>query len=142
MSLNNLPQPTTIPDYPALVRFLVEPFLLSPIGLKLDCETSQAGGRIWLRLALEEEDKERIAGRWGKTIQAIRVVLEMAATQAGQSLYLEIYDEPREDDRPDYSSENYGERRDRPSPRASFSGETPRPPVSKLDPPIRRSPAV
>lgn len=142
MSLNNLPQPTTSPDYAALVRFLVEPFLVSPEGLKLDCETSQGGSRIWLRLALEEEDKGRLFGRWGKNIQAIRVVLEMAATQAGQSLHLEIYGEPKVDDRSDrsdYAAEGYSERRDLPSPRPARSVDTPPPSASRASPPIRRS---
>lgn len=139
MSLNNLPQPTTSPDYLALVRFLVEPFLLSDEGLKLDCEVSQGGSRVWLRLALAEEDKGRLFGRWGKSIQAMRVVLEMAATQAGQSLNLEIYDEPKGGDRPERSSDNHGERREPSFPRPTRSLDTPRPSVSKASPPIRRS---
>lgn len=144
MSLNNLPQPTTSPDYSALVRFLVEPFLLSSEGLKLDCEISQAGSRVWLRLALAEEDKGRLFGRWGKNIQAVRTVLGMVATQAGQSVNLEIYDEPKGGDRPDRSSESYsernhGERRETSFPRPSRSLDTPRPVVSKASPPIRRS---
>ncbi len=147
MSLNNLPQPTTSLDYLALVRFLVEPFLLSREGLKLDCEISQGGNRAWLRLALAEEDKGRLFGRWGKNIQAVRVVLEMAATQAGQSVHLEIYDEPKGGDRPERSSERYsersfdnqGEKRDQSFPRPSRSLDTPRPSVSKASPPIRRS---
>ena len=143
MFLNNLPQPTTNPDYLALVRFLVEPFLLSCEGLKLDCEISQGGSKVWLRLALAEEDQGRLFGRWGKSIQAVRVVLGMAATQAGQSVHLEIYDEPRGGDRPDRSSErsfdNQGERLDQSFPRPSRSLDTPRPSVSKASPPIRRS---
>lgn len=139
MSLNNLPQPTTSPDYSALVRFLVEPFLLSSEGLKLDCEVSQAGSRIWLRLALAEEDKGRLFGRWGKNIQAVRAVLGMAAAHAGQSVHLEIYDEPKGDNRSDHSSESYGERRETAFPRPSRSTDTPRPVVSKASPPIRRS---
>ncbi len=144
MSLNNLPQPTTSPDYSALVRFLVEPFLLSREGLKLDCEISQAGSRVWLRLALAEEDKGRLFGRWGKNIQAVRTVLKMAATHAGQSVNLEIYDEPKGGDRSERSSEghgerSYGERREQSFPRPSRSLDTPRPSISKASPPIRRS---
>lgn len=144
MSLNNLPQPTTSPDYSALVRFLVEPFLLSREGLKLDCEISQAGSRVWLRLALAEEDKGRLFGRWGKNIQAVRTVLKMAATQAGQSVNLEIYDEPKVSDRSERTSEshgerNHGERREPSFPRPARSLDTPRPSISKASPPIRRS---
>lgn len=144
MSLNNLPQPITSPNYADLVRFLVEPFLLCREGLKLDCEISQAGSRVWLRLALAEEDKGRLFGRWGKNIQSVRAVLRMVATQAGQSVNLEIYDEPKGGDRSDRSSEGYGERghgerRETSFPRPSRPIDTPRPVISKANPPIRRN---
>lgn len=134
MSLNNLPQPTASPDYIALVHFLVEPFLVSPEGLKLDYETAQGGSRVWLRLALDEEDKGRLFGRWGKNIQSIRTLLQMAAAQSGQSLCLEVYGEPKEEQR---SEKRYSESRERLPSRPSKSGDTPRP--TRTTPPIRRS---
>jgi predicted RNA-binding protein YlqC (UPF0109 family) len=145
MSLNNLPQPTTSPDYAALVRFLVEPFLLSPEGLRLDCETSQAGSRIWVRLALEEEDKGRLFGRGGKNIQAIRTLLQVVATQAGQSFHLEIYDEPKLEDTSTRFGDRYpdrsdrSDRPDRPTIKPTRLGDTSPTPVSRANPPIRRS---
>jgi len=154
MSLNNLPQPTTSPNYAALVRFLVEPFLLSPERLKLDCEISQAGSRIWLRLALEEEDKGRLFGRGGKNIQAIRTLLQVVATQAGQSFNLEIYDEPKLEDTSSRFGDRYPERLgrpersdrsdppDRPTIKPTRLGDTSPTPVSRANPPIRRSRSI
>ncbi|WP_071593353.1 KH domain-containing protein [Kamptonema formosum] len=78
-------------DYAGLVRFLVEPFLDSPDSLKVDCEMSPSRPKVWLRVALEGEDKGRVFGRGGRNIQAIRTVLEASARTLGQSVYLDIY---------------------------------------------------
>lgn len=88
------PQPAsraTPPDYAALVRFLVQPFLESPNSLKVDCEVIPSNPKVWIRLAFEGEDKGRVFGRGGRNIQAIRTVIEAAAKAAGQSVYLDIY---------------------------------------------------
>ncbi|NJL81828.1 MAG: KH domain-containing protein [Chloroflexaceae bacterium] len=79
------------PDYLQLVRFLIEPFLESHQSLRLDCEPLKNQQRIWLRLAFESDDKGRVYGRGGRNIQAIRIVLQAAATLAGQSIYLDVY---------------------------------------------------
>jgi uncharacterized protein len=79
------------PDYAALVRFLVEPFLELPDSLRVDCEVSPARGKVLVRLAFESADKGRVFGRGGRNIQAIRAVLEAAAQMAGYSAYLEVF---------------------------------------------------
>ncbi|WP_044209199.1 KH domain-containing protein [Coleofasciculus chthonoplastes] len=97
MSLNNKPvsEPgqKTSPDYGSLVRFLVEPFLESSTSLSLDCERAHANSRVWIRLAFDGEDKGRVFGRGGRNIQAIRTVIQGVAKIAGESVYLDIYDE-------------------------------------------------
>jgi predicted RNA-binding protein YlqC (UPF0109 family) len=85
---------STSPDYIGLVKFLVQPFLEVPESLKIDCEQFNQNQRVWIRLAFEGTDKGRVYGRGGRNIQAIRTVLEIAATIAGQSLYLDIYESP------------------------------------------------
>lgn len=85
------PLSATSPDYPGLVKFLLEPFLESPNSLKVDCEISSTRPRVWIRLAFEGEDKGRVFGRGGRNIQAIRAVIAAAAKLAGQSVYLDIY---------------------------------------------------
>lgn len=84
-------QAQTQPTYEQLVRFLIEPFLESPEALRIDCERSNHNHRVWIRLAFEQSDKGRVFGRGGRNIQAIRTVLEAAASAANQSVYLDIY---------------------------------------------------
>jgi hypothetical protein len=79
------------PDYFSLVKFLVTPFLESSDSLSVDCEEAKQSERVWIRLALESEDKGKIYGRGGRNINAIRTVLETAATAVGQSIYLDVY---------------------------------------------------
>ncbi len=80
-------------DYDGLVRFLIEPLLESPNLLSFDCEQLKTTKRVWIRLAFEDSDKGKIYGRGGRNIQAIKTVLQTAAYTAGQTLYLEIYDD-------------------------------------------------
>ncbi|NEO99322.1 MAG: KH domain-containing protein [Symploca sp. SIO2E9] len=82
------------PDYEALVRFLIEPFLESPNSLSVDCEDSNSNGRVWIRLAFEGTDKGRVFGRGGRNIQAIRTLIKAIGQAAGQSVYLDIYEDP------------------------------------------------
>ncbi len=79
------------PNYPELVRFLVEPFLDSPKELRVDCEPYADNHRVWIRLAFAGSDKGRVFGRGGRTIQAIRTVVVAAGQLAGQSVHLEIH---------------------------------------------------
>ncbi len=82
------------PNYLKLIAFLIEPLLDSPDSLKVDCEEINSTKRVWIRLAVDEEDKGKIYGRGGRNIQAIQTVLAIAAKQIGQTLYLEIYEDP------------------------------------------------
>ena len=100
--LNNVSKP----DYDGLVRFLIEPLLESPELLSFDCESISSKKRVWIRLAFEENDKGKIYGRGGRNIQAVRNVLQTAAKMAGETLYLEIY-EDRERSRMKRSRSNF-----------------------------------
>jgi len=79
------------PNYPELVKFLVQPFLEVPEAISVDCEVNPARSRVWIRLAFAGSDKGRVFGRGGRTIQAIRTVIEAAAQAAGQFVYLDVY---------------------------------------------------
>jgi uncharacterized protein len=83
--------PTASPNYVGLVKFLVQPFLESPDTLSVDSEISQTLNRVWIRIAFDSTDKGKVFGRGGRNIQAIRTVIDAAATAAGQSVYLDIY---------------------------------------------------
>ncbi len=85
---------STPPDYEALIRFLVQPFLESTDVLRLDSEVSQTKPKIWVRIAFESSDKGRVFGRGGRNIQAIRTVLEAIAGMSGYSIHLDIFGGP------------------------------------------------
>ena len=91
--LNSNSHPNSAPDYDGLIRFLIEPLLESPELLSFDCEYIISTKRVWIRLAFEENDKGKIYGRGGRNIQALRNVLQTAAQVAGDTLYLEIYED-------------------------------------------------
>ncbi|MGF1601989.1 MAG: KH domain-containing protein [Thermosynechococcaceae cyanobacterium] len=80
-------------DYAELVRFLVTPFLEVPEKLSIHCET-YANGKTWVRMAFDDADKGHVFGRNGRTIQAMRSVVETAGKLAGQSVHLEVFGSP------------------------------------------------
>ena len=81
----------TSPDYVGLVSFLLEPFLEDPQSLSIHCEQVASTKKLWLRVAFDANDKGKVFGRGGRNIQAIRTVLNTAATNVNQSIYLDIY---------------------------------------------------
>ncbi|MCM1982749.1 KH domain-containing protein [Lyngbya confervoides] len=88
------------PDkYVDLVRFLTGPLLNAPEALSVDCETYSDQGKIWIRLACDSGDQERLVGYKGRTLQAIRRVVDIAAKLAGQKVQIEVYGAPRESPR-------------------------------------------
>ncbi len=82
-----------MPDFEALVRFLVTPFLESPDALRLDFEPLLDGQRLWIRVAFDGEDKGRVFGRGGRNIQAIRKVLKATGSLHNCSVHLDVYGE-------------------------------------------------
>lgn len=109
----------TSPNYPGLVRLLIQPLLESPESLSVDCEQLNQNRRIWIRIAFEGEDKGRVFGRGGRNIQAMRTVLASAATLADQSVYVDIYESSSNSvrSRSDYNSEDQQDARSRSSRR-------------------------
>ncbi|MEA5462947.1 KH domain-containing protein [Leptothoe sp. PORK10 BA2] len=106
-----------MPDFEALVRFLVTPFLESPDALKLNVEPLADGQRLWVRVAFDGDDKGRVFGRGGRNIQAIRQVLKATGTLHGCSVNLDVYGE---------SSQGSGDGSDRSRPRGGRGGGRPR----------------
>ena len=79
------------PDYAGLVSFLLEPFLEDPKTLSIHCEQVASTKKLWLRVAFDTNDKGKVFGRGGRNIKAIRTVLNTAATNVNQQVYLDIY---------------------------------------------------
>lgn len=80
------------PDYRQLAAFLIQPLLDFPEQLTVSSELTLGGKKTWLRVAFATADKGRVFGRGGRTIQAIRVVLECSARVAEQEVYLEVFE--------------------------------------------------
>ena len=100
IALSSIPEKrASRPDYVELVRYLVEPFLEYPDSLSVDCEELNQNQKVWLRLAFAGSEKGRVYGRGGRNIKAISTVLQTAAAAAGQSLYLDIYENPEHRDK-------------------------------------------
>jgi predicted RNA-binding protein YlqC (UPF0109 family) len=81
-----------VPNYFQLVKFLIDPLLDRQEALSIDCEVNGKGDRVWVRVAFDPIDKGRVYGRGGRTIQAIRTLVQTAAQVAGQNAYFEVFD--------------------------------------------------
>lgn len=88
------------PDYVGLVRHLIEPLLEQPQSLRLHCETTQAGRKVLLRLAVDDDAMPRLLGRGGRNLQAVRAILNAAAELAGQQVHVEVLGQARHTERP------------------------------------------
>ena len=89
-------QEVTSPNYVGLVKFLLEPFLEEAESLHVDCEHLTSTNKIWLRVAFDTADKGKVFGRGGRNIQAVGTILKTAATNANQSLHLDVYNSDRD----------------------------------------------
>ena len=80
-----------LPDYEQLVKFLFQPFLSATDAIGVDCEYTIERNRIWIRVAVAEPDRGSAFGRGGRNIQAVRTILQAAASAVGQSVHLDVY---------------------------------------------------
>lgn len=94
-----------VPNYPALVKFLLEPFLEHPEELRISSEQFAHGTRHWLRISMSESDRGRAYGRGGRNIQSIRQVLEGVGRAHGHTVSVEIHEENRRSRPPSSSSD-------------------------------------
>jgi uncharacterized protein len=85
------PDRSNMPDYAQLVKFLFQPFLSATDLVGVDCEYTLERQRVWIRVAIGSSDQGTAFGRGGRNIQAIRTVLQAAATSVGQSIHLDVY---------------------------------------------------
>jgi predicted RNA-binding protein YlqC (UPF0109 family) len=83
----------TSPDYLGLVKFLLQPLLDESDVLSLDCEHLNNKQKVWIRLAVTGDDKGKIFGRGMRNMEAVKTILQTAATAVGQSVHIELYGE-------------------------------------------------
>ena len=96
-----------MPDYNALISFLLKPLLGNPDALRVDFESNSNNDRVWIRVAFDPEDRGRVFGKGGRTIQAVRTVVMTAAEEAGHNARLEVFDP-----NPNANSDDYQDRSD------------------------------
>lgn len=94
-----------MPDYNALISFLLKPLLAHPEALRVDFESNSKNDRVWIRVAFDPEDRGRTFGKGGRTIQAVRTVVMTAAEEAGHNARFEVFDPT-----PNANSDNYQDR--------------------------------
>lgn len=126
---------SNLPDYGQLIQFLFQPFLTAADALSVNCEYTLENRRVWVRVAVATADQASAFGRGGRNIQAIRTILQAAATAVGQSLNLDVYGSSsaaRQDNTERYDSQSTGDRssanrppRVAPTKRTTPSGEQP-----------------
>jgi len=96
-------------NYIALVQFLIEPLLESKTDLRIDCESCL--NRTWIRVAFSPQDKGRVFGKGGRTIQAVRQMVVTAAKLSDHLLEhrasIEIYDPEPEQNSGQHSSQSF-----------------------------------
>jgi len=90
-SQSNVDPSGNTPNYSELLRFLLEPLLNPSESISVDCEQLNSTQRVWLRLAVDTEDKGHIYGRGGRNLTAIRTVLNAAGSATQQSIHLDVY---------------------------------------------------
>jgi len=113
-------------DYEQLVRFLIEPFLAEPQSLCVNSEVNRSNGKIWLRVAFDKNDRGKVFGRGGRTIQAIRSTVQASAAAHNEFVFLDIYsDEPPK-------SDDFGDRRNRSNGNSNRRRKGPAKPAPKI----------
>ncbi len=120
---------SNLPDYGQLVKFLLQPFASAADAIDVDCEYTLDRQRVWIRVAIASNDQGTAFGRGGRNIQAIRTVLQAAASGVGQSIHLDVYGsnsahKERDADRPARDEDRVAPRRSPPNVSAA-SGSRP-----------------
>jgi uncharacterized protein len=118
------------PPYQKLVAALLQPFLSQPEALRVDCEYIPTHARVWVRIAFAAIDQETLVAESNRHLYAVKAVLAAAAREAGQSVYLDLYDP------------NAGAKRPAEGMRGESNGDRPRPANSGISRPQRRSEQV
>ncbi len=71
-----------------LLEYLAKSLVTQPEQVQV--EERQQGQRVYLSLSVSKEDMGRIIGKKGRVVQALRVLLRVAAEQQGKQVTLDI----------------------------------------------------
>lgn len=73
-----------------LIEFIAASLVDDPTQVRV--AQDQRGGKIYIRLKVAKEDMGRVIGRQGRVANAMRLLLNVAATRSGKQAYLDVED--------------------------------------------------
>lgn len=73
-----------------LIEYIATSLVDDPTQVRVSQD--QRGGKTYIRLKVAKEDMGRVIGRQGRTANAIRTLLNVAATRSGKQAFLDIDD--------------------------------------------------
>lgn len=78
-----------MPDYGAIVEFIVRRLVNSPDNVSVTSERSDAGA-VMVTIATAPDDVGRVIGKRGTTINAIRLVAKAASVKPGEKVDVDL----------------------------------------------------
>jgi predicted RNA-binding protein YlqC (UPF0109 family) len=73
-----------------LIEFIATSLVDDPTQVRVSQE--QHSTKVYLRLKVAKEDMGRVIGRQGRVANAMRILLNVAATRSGKHAYLDVED--------------------------------------------------
>ncbi len=73
-----------------LIEFIAASLVDDPTQVRVSQD--QRGGKTYIRLKVAKEDMGRVIGRQGRVANAMRMLLNVAATRSGKQAYLDVED--------------------------------------------------
>jgi len=73
-----------------LIEFIAASLVDDPTQVRVSQD--QHGGKVYIKLKVAKEDMGRVIGRQGRVANAMRMLLNVAATRTGKQAYLDVED--------------------------------------------------
>jgi uncharacterized protein len=73
-----------------LIEFIASSLVDDPTQVRVSQE--QHAGKVYLKLKVAKEDMGRVIGRQGRVANAMRLLLNVAASRSGKQAYLDVED--------------------------------------------------
>lgn len=73
-----------------LIEYIASSLVDDPTQVRVSQE--QRGGKVYLKLKVAQEDMGRVIGKQGRIANAMRTLLNVAATRTGKQAYLDVED--------------------------------------------------
>jgi predicted RNA-binding protein YlqC (UPF0109 family) len=73
-----------------LIEFIAASLVDDPTQVRVSQDLR--GGKVYIKLKVAKEDMGRVIGRQGRVANAMRMLLNVAATRSGKQAYLDVED--------------------------------------------------